>query len=202
MGEPLLVLVAGPSGSGKSRLARECGCLCVRLDDFYRDQGAPDLPQTLGIVDWDHPGSWDAEAALAALRSLVETGVAAVPVYSIAESRTVGTRQLTLDGAPALIAEGVFAVELLAPCREAGLLVEAIYLDRPGIVVFWLRLRRDLTQKRKPPLILLRRGLALWRAQRGLKRRCVAAGFEPMSMHRATDRVLSLMKGVARTGSQ
>lgn len=195
------MLVAGPSGSGKSRLARECDCLCVRLDDFYRDQGAPDLPQTLGIVDWDHPGSWDAEAALAALRSLVQTGVADVPVYSIAENRAVGTKQLTLDGAPAVIAEGVFAVELLAPCREAGLLVEAIYLDRPGIVVFWLRLRRDLKQRRKPPLILLRRGLALWRAQRALKRRCVAAGFEAMSMRRATVRVTSLMRRASRASA-
>ena len=75
--------------------------------------------------------------------------------------------------------------------------VEAIYLDRPGIVVFVLRLRRDLKQKRKPPLILVRRGLALWRAQRGLKRRCVAAGFEPMTMQRAIDRVISLMRAVS-----
>ena len=51
-------------------------------------------------------------------------------------------------------------------------------------MVFWLRLRRDLPKKRKPPLILLRRGLALWRAQPALKRKALAAGFTPMSMRR------------------
>ncbi len=182
---PRLVLVAGPSGSGKSWLARQCGCAVLRLDDFYRDSEHPGLPQTLGIVDWDHPDSWDADAALAAIRTLLSTGQAEVPDYSIAESRVVGRRLLRLGASWVVVAEGVFAVELLAPCRAAGLPAEPIYLDRPGVLVFWLRLRRDLKQKRKPPLILLRRGLALWRAQRGLKRRAVAAGFTPLSMKQA-----------------
>ena len=48
-----LVLLAGPSGGGKSRLARLVGALPLRLDDFYRDADAPGLPCAHGIVDWD-----------------------------------------------------------------------------------------------------------------------------------------------------
>ena len=44
----------------------------------------------------------------------------------------------------------------------------------------WYRFRRDLKQKRKPPWVLVRRGLALWRAQGALKRKALAAGFEPV----------------------
>lgn len=182
---PRLVLIAGASGSGKSRLAHATGCPSLRLDDFYFDHDHPGMPQTLGITDWDDPRSWDAEAAVAALRELVAAGAVETPTYSIAESRRVGSHTVRLDGAGCLTAEGIFAIEFLATCRAAGLDVEAIYLDRPAPLVFLLRLRRDLAKKRKPPLILLRRGLALLRAQPALKRKALAAGFTPLSMRAA-----------------
>lgn len=182
-----LVLIAGASGSGKSRLAHASGCPSLRLDDFYFDADHPGMPCTsLGITDWDDPRSWDAETAIEALRTLLETGQTVVPTYSIGESRRTGSHQLRLDGAPCLTAEGIFAIEFLATCREAGVPAEAIYLDRPALLVFALRLRRDLAHKRKPPLILLRRGLALWRAQPALKRKALAAGFTPLGMRAAT----------------
>jgi len=185
-GAPRLVLIAGPSGSGKSRLAHLAGCPALRLDDFYFDADHPDMPRSpIGIIDWDDPRSWNAEAAVAALAELVASGRVEVPAYSISESRRVGSHLLSLDGATCLTAEGIFAIDFLAVCRTAGLATEAIYIDRPGAVVFWLRLRRDLSKKRKPPLILLRRGLALWRAQPALRRKAMAAGFTPMSMRAA-----------------
>ena len=185
-GSPRLVLIAGPSGSGKSRLAHVTGCPALRLDDFYFDADHPDMPRSpIGIVDWDDPRSWNAEAAVAALAGLVADGQVDVPAYSISESRRVGSHLLSLDGASCLTAEGIFAIDFLAVCRTAGLATEAIYIDRPGVVVFWLRLRRDLSKKRKPPMILLRRGLALWRAQPALRRKAMSAGFTPMSMRRA-----------------
>jgi len=115
----------------------------------------------------------------------VTYGEVEVPAYSISESRRTGSHLLSLDGATCLTAEGIFAIDFLTVCRRAGLATEAIYIDRPGVVVFWLRLRRDLSKKRKPPMILLRRGLALWQAQGSLKRKALAAGFTPMTMRRA-----------------
>jgi uridine kinase len=185
-GSPRLVLIAGPSGSGKSRLAHVTGCPALRLDDFYFDADHPDMPRSpIGIIDWDDPRSWNGGAAVAALAELVANGQVEVPAYSISESRRVGSHLLSLDGASCLTAEGIFAIDFLAVCRTAGLATEAIYIDRPGAVVFWLRLRRDLSKKRKPPLILLRRGLALWRAQPALRRKAMAAGFTPMTMRAA-----------------
>lgn len=197
MTEPVLaILLAGPSGSGKSRLARLAQVPLLRLDDFYLDATAPGLPRTLGIVDWDHPASWDGDGALAVVEQLVLTGRADVPTYEIASSSRIGTHELDLGGCPFFVAEGIFAPELLAAARAADVTVDAIYLDRPRTLVAVLRLVRDLRKARKSPWVLVRRGLALWRSQPRLKRQAVARGFKPMSM-RSAQRYLQRLRAQA-----
>ncbi|MCW2811780.1 MAG: uridine kinase [Friedmanniella sp.] len=177
-----VVLLAGPSGSGKSRLTHLVGCPRLNLDDFYRDGDHPGLPRTLGIVDWDHLGSWDPEAALAALRELSRTGACDVPVYDIAASRRTGTTRLDLGSAPLFVAEGIFAPDMVAPGRAAGLDVDALYLDRPRTLNLLRRFARDVRDHRKPLPVLLRRGLALWRAEPALRAYALARGCRPVSM--------------------
>ncbi|MDA8437402.1 MAG: uridine kinase [Propionibacterium sp.] len=187
-----LVLVAGPSGSGKSHLARMSGLPVLRLDDFYRDGDDPRLPRSRGIVDWDAIGSWNLEAACAVVVELLHTGRAHTPDYSIAENRTVGLRHLDLGGSPLLLAEGIFAIETAEALTVRGVPTDRIWLDRPAVVNFTRRLRRDLVEHRKPPLVLMRRGVALWQVEATQRRRALAGGFEPMSLpeaHRRIDRV-------------
>ena len=64
----LVLLLAGASGSGKSTLVerlrhRHPGLTVVQLDDFYREGTDTGLPAWGGIVDCDHPGSWDVEVS-------------------------------------------------------------------------------------------------------------------------------------------
>lgn len=180
-----VIVLAGPSGAGKSRLAgrlaEHCGWPTLRLDDFYKDGDDPTLPRiaagrNAGLVDWDHPDSWHRDAAVAALRELCRRGSVEVPVYSISESRATGTERLELGAARVFCAEGIFAPEVVAACREAGILRSAYCITQPAIVTFWRRLTRDLREHRKPPPMLLWRGLALARAQRDIVRRAVEAG--------------------------
>lgn len=180
-----LVLVAGASGSGKSRLALAAGRPLVRLDDFYRDGDEPDLPHTLGIVDWDDVRTWDLTGAVNTLTALCRDGAADLPVYEIAANARVGTRRLELAGAHCVVAEGVFAPDVLAPARAAGLHVRPIWLDRPRTLTFVLRLVRDLREHRKPPWVLVRRGLALWRTEPAMRRRALDLGFRPLGFRAA-----------------
>ncbi len=181
-----LVLLAGASGSGKSRLAAATGCPRLNLDDFYHDGDHPALPHTLGIVDWDDPRSWDTEAAVATLLTLCRTGSAEVPVYDIGQNRRTGHHRVTLQGAPVLVAEGVFAPEIVPVLRAQGLGLEALYLDRSRTATALRRFLRDVTERRKPVWVLLRRGLALWRDEPRIRAHALALGCRPVTMAGAT----------------
>jgi uridine kinase len=180
-----VVLLAGPSGSGKSRVAALSSCPQLRLDDFYLDLDHPGLPRTLGIVDWDDIASWDAVGALAAIGALSTVGEARVPTYDIATSRRTGRHALDLDGAGCFVAEGLFAADLVAACRDAGVLGDALYLDRPRLLTMLLRFARDVREHRKPIGVLLRRGLALYRAEPTIRSRSIALGCRPVSLREA-----------------
>ncbi|MDP3893061.1 ATP-binding protein [Nocardioides sp.] len=173
-----VIVLAGPSGAGKSHLAERLGLPALRLDDFYKDGGDPTLPRHphRELVDWDHPDSWLPEDALATLEQLCRDGVAKVPVYDIAHDGRCGWQTLELDGARHVIAEGIFAPDIVAGCQERGLLAAAFCVRQHPLVTFWRRLVRDLREHRKPPLVLIRRGVALLRAQRSVVERAVAAG--------------------------
>jgi uridine kinase len=192
-----VIVIAGPSGSGKSQLCRRLGLPYVNLDDFYKDGGDPSLPlRDGGLVDWDHPGSWLHDDAVDAVETLCRDGEADVPVYDISRDGRLGHRVLSLAGSPYFVAEGVFAQEIVAECSARGLLADAICVHNHRVVTFWRRLRRDLREHRKPPMVLLRRGVSLMRAEPQVVAHAVALGCAPMSTHQAYARVRRLLSAV------
>lgn len=168
---PARVLVlGGPSGSGKSRwsahLSHEHGWPIVRLDDYYRNGDDPTLPMLSGIPDWDDVRSWRCDDAVDALETLCRTGEVVAPVYDISASAVTGTQVVRLDPeVPIVIAEGIFAPYVIAPLRERGILEGAYCVHHNRWITFVRRLVRDLSEHRKPPMVLLRRGLRLARAE-------------------------------------
>ncbi len=185
-----VIVLAGPSGSGKSHLAERLELPILRLDDFYRDGSDPALPRigsgaNSGLVDWDDPASWLCDEAVAALTTLCRTGTVETPVYDIAHDGRNGSRTLSLGSSSLVVAEGIFAHHVVGPLREAGLLAAAYCLRQHPAVTFWRRLSRDLREHRKPPLVLVRRGLALARAQRRIVAAAVAAGCTAVSADEA-----------------
>jgi uridine kinase len=177
MGPARVIVLAGPSGVGKSRLSAHAGLPILRLDDFYRSGDDPRLPRT------EH------DEAVRSICALATTGRVVAPVYDIARNGPSGSHLVELDDRRLFLAEGIFAQEVVADCRTAGVLAAALCLRQHPFVTFWRRLARDLRERRKPPLVLVRRGWSLMRDQRRMIAAAAAAGCEVVSVAEAGERI-------------
>ncbi len=195
-----VVLIAGPSGSGKSSLAARTGLPVLRLDDFYKEGDDPSLPLVDGStdIDWDSPLSWDADTAVTAITELCRTGRTDVPVYDIATSSRTGHEVLDIGRTPLFVAEGIFAADIVARCRELGVLADALCLRGRPSTTFRRRLLRDLKEGRKSVPFLLRRGWRLMRAERSIVARQTALGAHPCARDEALSRLTAAAAARAR----
>ncbi|MEV0458805.1 ATP-binding protein [Catellatospora methionotrophica] len=150
------------------------------------------------MADWESPLSWDARVAMTAVTELAATGRTEIPVYDISLSARIGTRPFLLDGAPLFIAEGIFAAELVQACQQAGVLADALALHRPRTVTFARRLVRDLAEHRKPPMVLVRRGLRLWREDASVLGRQCELGCRPTTAAALQRRARLLVTAASR----
>lgn len=176
-----VIILTGPSGSGKTSLSSRIGLPSLSLDHFYKDEDAPDMPMLGGdVIDWDSPRSWDREGALAALRTLCETGRSEIPIYDIPSNRRTGTTQIDLGENHLFIAEGIFASLLVSDLRKAGLAAGAICIARSPLRNAWFRLLRDLGEGRKSLPVLIYRGIRLAIIEPKKVSKWVADGCEPV----------------------
>ncbi|MER5886926.1 uridine kinase [Streptomyces sp. NPDC001941] len=192
-----VVLLAGPSGSGKSSLAALAGLPVLRLDDFYKEADDPTLPlvEDSTDIDWDSPLSWDGDAAVAAIEELCRTGRTGVPVYDIATSSRVGSEALDIGRTPLFVAEGIFAADVVGRCQERGLLADALCLRGRPSTTFRRRLLRDLREGRKSVPFLLRRGWRLMRAERSIVARQTSLGAHACGKEEALGRLAAAAAG-------
>lgn len=143
-----LVGIAGPSGSGKSAVARR---LCERLpgsarivpmDAYYRDL-ARLAPTERAQMNFDHPDAIDHERLVADLERLAAGEAVARPVYRFA-THTRAPETERVDSAPLLIVEGLLALYWEAVRR---LLRAAVFVDLADEVCMGRRLARDVAER-------------------------------------------------------
>ncbi|MGC4893296.1 hypothetical protein [Micromonospora sp. DT31] len=133
--------------------------------------------------------------AVETITRLAREGTAEVPVYAIGADRRVAARPFDVDGSPIFVAEGIFAAEIVAECRRRGVLAGAYALRRPRGATFLRRLARDLAEQRKAPRVLLRRGVALLRAEPAVLRRQTGLGAEAARAGEVLRGVAALLAG-------
>jgi uridine kinase len=146
---PLIVGIAGGSGSGKTSLARalraklgEAHVACLSHDAYYRDRSALPVAARAG-VDYDVPDAFDQELFLSHLAAL-RAGVSVCPPrYCFETHCRIGDAE-AVPPRPVVLVEGILL--LWDPAVRAALDL-GIFLDAPEPVRLQRRLARDLSER-------------------------------------------------------
>jgi len=146
---PVLVGIAGGSGSGKSSLARALRTAlgasqvaCLSHDAYYRDRAALPAAARAGL-DYDVPEAFDQDLFLAHLTAL-RAGVAIRPPhYSFETHCRVGDGE-PVEPRPVVLVDGILL--LWDPAVRAALDL-SIFLDAPERVRLQRRVSRDISER-------------------------------------------------------
>lgn len=147
--EPVIIGVAGGTGSGKTTVANEIlrragteRITLIQHDAYYRDLGHLPLEQR-AMQNFDHPDSLENELLVAHLQALKAGRAVEVPVYDFTtHTRTTRTRRV--EPQPVILLEGIliFADEALRRLMDVK-----IYVDTDSDIRFIRRLERDIAER-------------------------------------------------------
>lgn len=149
METPILVGIAGGSGSGKSTVARRIlaafdseDVMCLDMDSYYRDLSHLTLPERRQ-VNFDHPDAFDTELFAAHLIALRAGEAVDKPVYDFGRS-TRTDETVHLEPKPVIVVEGIM---VLAVARVREVLDAKFFVATDGDIRFIRRLQRDVTER-------------------------------------------------------
>jgi uridine kinase len=149
MQSPLVVGIAGGTGSGKTTVAHALAaalpagrCVTIEHDAYYRDQGH--LPEhERAKINYDHPGSLESSLLAEHLRELRAGRAVEVPIYDFStHTRRFETRHV--DPARVIIVEGILT---FAEPELRDQLDIKIFVDTDADIRLMRRIRRDLEHR-------------------------------------------------------
>jgi uridine kinase len=149
MFQPLVVGIAGGTGSGKTTVARKLAaamppgrCATIEHDAYYRDQGHLTRAEREAI-NYDHPASLESDLLAAHLRELRAGRAVDVPIYDFS-THTRSADRRRVEPARLIVVEGIL-VFVDAALRE--LMDIKIYVDTDADIRLMRRIRRDLEHR-------------------------------------------------------
>jgi len=149
MRKPIMIGIAGGSGSGKTTIARKiqerCGSLSTllfQLDHYYRDLAHLD-PTERDKINFDHPDSLEMNLLAKHVEMLANGQPIDRPTYEFA-SHTRSSKVARLEPTDVIIVDGIFALFSQEIRRH---LACSIFVDVSDDVRFIRRLRRDVDER-------------------------------------------------------
>jgi len=146
---PLLIGVAGGTGSGKSTVAQKIveglppGTVAVVDHDSYYHDRSELSPRAREQLNFDHPDSLDTDLLISHLRALREGEPIDMPVYDFKTHSRKQVRRL-VEPAPFIIVEGIL---LFVDPELRSLLDIKIFVDTDADIRVLRRVRRDIEQR-------------------------------------------------------
>ncbi|HEY2748355.1 MAG TPA: uridine kinase [Polyangia bacterium] len=149
MSRPLLIGIAGGTGSGKSTVARKIAnglpadsVAVIDHDSYYRDRS--DLTYDARTkLNYDHPDALDSELLVSHLEALRAGRGVDVPNYDFKTHARLAERR-RVEPPRILIVEGIL---VFVEERVRALLDVKIFVDTDADIRVFRRIRRDLEQR-------------------------------------------------------
>ncbi len=149
MDRPLVVGIAGGTGSGKTTVAHKLAaamptgrCLTIEHDAYYRDQSHLS-PEDRAKTNYDHPDSLETTLLVEQLRELRAGRAVDVPIYDFA-THTRKRESRHVAPARVIIVEGIL---VYTDAALRSLLDIKIFVDTDADIRLIRRIRRDLEQR-------------------------------------------------------
>ncbi len=149
MKKPVIIGIAGGTGSGKSTITKELIKLIdkedvtiIEQDSYYKDQS--DLPFEERVkTNYDHPFAFDNELLVQQLKDLIDGKSIEKPVYDFSiHNRTKETK--TVEPKDVIILEGIL---ILAEKEIRDLLDIKVFVDTDADVRIIRRILRDMKDR-------------------------------------------------------
>ena len=147
--DPLVIGIAGGSGSGKTTVAQEIlqrvgphRIAFLQHDSYYKDlSGLP--PAQKADVNFDHPNSLETELLIQHIASLRDGKSVEVPIYDFStHSRTSET--FTVNPRGVILVEGIL---IFTESALRNMFDVKIFVDTDSDLRFIRRLERDITER-------------------------------------------------------
>jgi uridine kinase len=147
--KPLIIGIAGGTGSGKSTVARNVAqalstssVAFIDMDAYYRNFSHVPLDERRH-VNWDHPDAFDWELLLAQLTALVAGKSIDKPVYDFV-SHTRSTRSVRIPAADVVVIDGIL---LFVESQVRDLCDVKVFVDADADIRLIRRIRRDVAKR-------------------------------------------------------
>lgn len=149
---PLIIGVAGGSGSGKTTVARRVAealdgakVAFLDMDAYYRDHHALSHDE-LRLLNWDHPDAFDLDLLAQHLGELAEGRAIQKPVYDFVRHRRAEESH-RVEPADVIVIDGIL---LLVEERIRARLDIKVFVDTDADIRLIRRIRRDMARRGRP----------------------------------------------------
>ncbi|HVD59425.1 MAG TPA: uridine kinase [Gemmatimonadaceae bacterium] len=152
MSNPLIIGIAGGSGSGKSTVARKVAealknlsVAFIDMDAYYRNFTSISLEERRK-VNWDHPDAFDFDLLTEHLRDLSERRAIEKPVYDFV-THLRSDASVRIEPADVIVIDGIL---LFVDERVRDLCDVKVFVDAEADIRLIRRLRRDMRARGRP----------------------------------------------------
>lgn len=149
---PLILGIAGGSGSGKTTVARHVAdaidakrVAFIDMDAYYRDHHELSHDE-LRLLNWDHPDAFDIDTLADHLTQLANGKAIDKPVYDFVRHRRAEQSQ-RIEPADVIVVDGIL---LLVDERIRSKLDIKVFVDTDADIRLIRRIRRDMERRGRP----------------------------------------------------